>query len=99
MAALTELKNSDEFEHPVKAWIDLVEACHIEDADLRNKAVMNYLNLAKNSHWTHQLWEREVDQYEDVDYVGGEQDGSDTESYDDDGSEYPQQEVGEDIVM
>ncbi len=86
-----------EFEDPIEAWIDLCEACRIVDVDLRNKAVMNYLNLAKNSHWTHELMEQQILQDEDVDYAGDAQ----TESYsggEDDQSAYPQQEVGEEMM-
>ncbi len=103
VTAMGKLKESGldeqyEFEDPIEAWIDLCEACRVVDVDLRNKAVMIYLNLAKNSHWTHELMEQQILQDEDVDYAGGEQDAQ-TDSYSDDGSEYPQQELGEDVPM
>ncbi len=78
----SELDKQYEFEDPIEAWIDLCEACRIENMDLRKAAVSNYLNLAKNSHWTHKLMEAEMVQQaqdaEDVDYAG-----NDTEPYSD----------------
>ncbi len=103
MAAMQGLKESGldeqyEFEDPIEAWIDLCEACRIGDEGARKIAVMNFLNLAKNSHWTHALMEQQILQDEDVDYAGDAQ----TESYsggEDDQSEYPKQELGEDMPM
>lgn len=100
MDALKGLKESGlddqyEFEDPIEAWIDLCEACRITDEGARKLAVMNFLNLAKNSHWTHELMEQQMLQDEDVDYAGDAQ----TDSYEDDQSEYPQQELGEDVPM
>ncbi len=102
VAAMGRLKESGldeqyEFEDPIEAWIDLCEACRVTDVNLRKDAVTMYLNLAKNSHWTHKLMEQQMLQDEDVDYAQDAQ--ADTDSYEDDQSEYPQQELGEDVPM
>ncbi len=80
-----------EFEDPIESWIDLCEACRIPDMNKRKGQVTFFLNVAKNSHWTHELMEAQMQQDEDVDYTG-QQDlqGSleDTEPYED-GSEFP----------
>ncbi len=59
-----------EFEDPIESWIDLVEAAHISDAKKRLAQVTFFLNVAKNSHWTHKLMEAQLEQDADVDYTG-----------------------------
>ncbi len=78
-----------EFEDPIESWIDLVEACRIEDMDKRKNQVTFFLNVAKNSHWTHVLFENQMLQDEDVDYTGQEdlRGSVDTEPYEDEDAE------------
>ncbi len=84
-----------EFEEPAEMWIDLVAACHIQDATKRQEQVMFFLNVAKNSHWTEELAQAEALADRDVDYTGqqnlrGSMDTADTEHYSDDQSEVPE---------
>ncbi len=84
-----------EFEDPIEMWIDLCEACRIPDMNKRKNQVTFYLNVAKNSHWTHKLMEAQMLQDEDVDYTGqedlrGSMGTEDTEPYEDDQSEFPE---------
>ncbi len=72
------LDDQYEFEDPIETWIDLCEACRIPDMNKRKARVSFFLNVAKNSHWTHKLMEAEMLAQEDVDYTGG-----DTEPYSD----------------
>ncbi len=80
-----------EFEDPIELWIDLCEACRVPDPTKRQEQVMFFLNVAKNSHWTHELMEAQIMQDEDVDYTGQEDlrgsevSTEDTEPYEDDG--------------
>ncbi len=90
-----------EFEDPIACWIDLCEACRIPDMDKRKNQVTFFLNVAKNSHWTHELAEAEALAEQDVDYTGQEDlQGSalgDTEPYSEEdmpamaGSDYVEQ--------
>jgi len=93
MAAGDAKKPEYEFEDPMELWIDLCEACRIPDMNKRKARVTFFLNVAKNSHWTHELMEAEMMANEDIDYTGGQQDleGSleNTEPYED-GSEFPE---------
>ncbi len=77
-----------EFEDPIEMWIDLCEACRIPDINSRKGRVQFYLNIAKNSHWTHALAEAQQLADEDVDYTGQEDlrgsEFPDTEEYSDD---------------
>ncbi len=93
----TEKKPEYEFEDPIEQWIDLCGACRIPDPTKRQEQVMFCLNVAKNSHWTHELMEAQMMQDEDVDYTGQDELGQspegssgDTEPYEDDQSEYPE---------
>ncbi len=70
-----------EFEDPARCWVDLVEATRILIEEDRKNAVYVLLNEAKNSHWTHQLLDDELELQEDaVEYGGSVQD---TEPYSD----------------
>ncbi len=58
-----------EFECPAEAWISLVEACRLEFVKERTAMVHKMLFLAKNSHWTDQLYQEELHLL-DVEYGG-----------------------------
>ncbi len=58
-----------EFECPAEAWISLVEACRLEFVKERTAMVQKMLFLAKNSHWTDQLYQEELHLL-DVEYGG-----------------------------
>ncbi len=60
-----------EFENPAQAWISLVEACRIADIDCRKTAVTIMLNEAKNSHWTEELYDAELELMDDESEYGG----------------------------
>ncbi len=65
--------DDDEFEDPAQAWIALVEACHIADLNTRKKEVQLMIFHAKNSHWTVDLYESELELLNDevsVEYGG-----------------------------
>ncbi len=49
-----------EFENPAQAWVSLVEACHLEHQEARKIAAQKFIFLAKNSHWTQQLYDEEL---------------------------------------
>ncbi len=69
--------SDDEFEDPAQAWIALVEACHIADLNTRKKEVQLMIFHAKNSHWTEQLYESELELLNDevtVEYGGPNRD-------------------------
>ncbi len=66
-----------EFEDPIECWIDLCEACRIENEHTRRNQVAGVLFKAKNSHWTHELMEAQmIQEAEDAQE-------SSTEEYDD----------------
>ncbi len=92
-----EGKPEYEFEDPIEQWIDLCEACRIPDPTKRQEQVMFFLNVAKNSHWTHELMEAEMMANADVDYTGqqdlrGSMGTQDTEPYEDAESEIPEEQ-------
>jgi len=65
--------DDDEFEDPAQAWIALVEACHIADLNTRKKEVQLMIFHAKNSHWTGELYDSELELLNDevsVEYGG-----------------------------
>ncbi len=71
-----------EFEDPARCWIDLVEATRNLNENKRKGAVYAMLAEAKNSHWTHQLWDDELELQQDTVEYGGEFE-QDTEPYSD----------------
>ncbi len=95
MAAVGDKRKAEpeyEFEDPIELWIDLCQACRIEHPQERQVAVMAFLNVARDSHWTHELMEAQMLQDEDVDYSGqdnlrGSTGTVDTEPYQDDEGE------------
>ncbi len=54
-----------EFENPAEAWITLVEACRIEFEEERRLMVLKLMFLAKNSHWTDELYQTELELLDD----------------------------------
>ncbi len=60
-----------EFEDPARCWVDLVVATRILNENKRKEAVYTLLNEAKNSHWTHQLLDAELELQEDAVEYGG----------------------------
>lgn len=54
-----------EFENPAESWIALVEACRLEYVSERNNMVMKIMFLAKNSHWTNDLYQTELELLDD----------------------------------
>ncbi len=91
MAAVGDKRKAEpeyEFEDPIELWIDLCQACRIHQPEERQAAVMGFLNVARDSHWTHALMEAQMLQDEDVDYTGqqdlrGSTGTVDTEPYSD----------------
>ncbi len=67
-----------EFECPAASWIALVEACRLEYVSERNQMVMKIMFLAKNSHWTDQLYQEELHLL-DVEYGGDTEELSEPE--------------------
>ncbi len=61
-----------EFEDPARCWVDLVVATRILSEKKRKDAVYVLLNEAKNSHWTHQLLDDELELASDAVEYGGE---------------------------
>ncbi len=59
-----------EFEDPARSWIDLVVATRILEEKKRKSAVYVMLNEAKNSHWTHDLLDAEIELETDAEYGG-----------------------------
>jgi len=47
-----------DYEDPAMAWIDLVVATRELDRDTRMAMIDALLFTAKNSHWTHKLWDQ-----------------------------------------
>ncbi len=80
--AKEEAETEYEFEDPARCWIDLVEATRILNEDKRKQAVYVLLSEAKNSHWTHQLYDDELELQQDTVEYGGEFE-QDTEPYSD----------------
>ncbi len=78
-----------EFENPAQSWISLVEACHLAELNLRKQAAQKFIFLAKNSHWTQELYQAELEQL-DAEYGGS----FDSEPEEDDGG-YGPQELGD----
>lgn len=58
-----------EFEDPAEAWIELVYACRVESEGDRRGAINRCLLVARNSHWTQELWREELELAE-VEYGG-----------------------------
>ncbi len=82
--AKAEAEIEYEFEDPARCWIDLVEATRELNVVKRKQAVYVLLNEAKNSHWTHQLWDTELELQQDTVEYGGEfEQEQDTEPYSD----------------
>ncbi len=54
-----------EFECPAASWIALVEACRLEYVSERNQMVVKIMFLAKNSHWTDELYQAELELLDD----------------------------------
>ncbi len=79
--AKAEVETEYEFEDPARAWIDLVEATRILNETKRKQSVWVLLSEAKNSHWTHQLWDNEIELQQDTVEYGGSVE--DTEPYSD----------------
>ncbi len=69
--AKAEAEIEYEYEDPARAWIDLVEATRILNETKRKHAVWELLNEAKNSHWTHQLYDTELELQQDTVEYGG----------------------------
>lgn len=67
-----------EFECPAQAWIALVEACRLEHVSERRDMVLSVMELAKNSHWTEELYQEELHLL-DVEYGGDTQELSSPE--------------------
>lgn len=67
-----------EFECPAQSWISLVEACQLERLNERRDMMMALLSLAKNSHWTEELYQEELHLL-DVEYGGDTQELSSPE--------------------
>ncbi len=63
-------KEQYEFEDPARSWVNLVEATHLPDFAQRKQAVQTMIFEAKNSHWSHQLLDAELEH--DVDYTGAD---------------------------
>ncbi len=61
-----------EFEEPARSWIDLCDACRLPDLQKRKQAVQTMIYEAKNSHWTHQLLDAELELQQDADYTGAD---------------------------
>ncbi len=61
-----------EFEDPARCWVDLVVATRILNEKKRKDAVYVLLSEAKNSHWTHQLLDDELELEQDTVEYGGE---------------------------
>ncbi len=60
-----------EFEDPARCWVDLVVATRLLNEDKRKDAVYVLLSEAKNSHWTHELLDTELELQEDAVEYGG----------------------------
>lgn len=53
------LLNPDyDYEDPAMSWIDLVMATRELDHDIRMAKINELCLVAKNSHWTHALWDQ-----------------------------------------
>jgi hypothetical protein len=46
-----------DYEDPSLSWLELVKACHEPDHVERRQRVESMLALARNSHWTFELWQ------------------------------------------
>jgi len=55
---MQEMDPNYDYEDPASSWLDLVAACRDPDVKRRGERVQELLNVAKNSHWTHSLWDR-----------------------------------------
>jgi len=67
------LLNPDyDYEDPAVSWIDLVMATRELDHDVRMAKINELCLVAKNSHWTHSLWDQvmaelETPEFEELD--------------------------------
>lgn len=75
------------YEDPAVCWVSLVEATRDLDTAERKRRVAEWLFIAKNSHWTMELWKDLVEAEEDIEYGGpdGWEDHEEERSTDDDG--------------
>lgn len=62
MASLLDPKY--DYEDPGVSWIHLVMATRILDHAERMDAITHLCIIAKNSHWTHELWDKVVAELE-----------------------------------
>lgn len=63
-----ELDPNYDYEDPAMHWIDLVMATRELDHDLRMRKINELCLVAKNSHWTHALWDQVCRELETPEY-------------------------------
>lgn len=71
-----------DYEDPAVSWINLVQATRELDQERRQQMLNMLLFTAKNSHWTHELWDQVMAELETPEYEVLDGDSADDEAAD-----------------